>query len=118
MSNRRNHDGGREAIRIDELDLEPLDQIRNARYGVADETDFSGRDESEDRVERLEDLLYDIALMADRHKSSTLFVEGENVALVNIRNMAIMALGLQDHIVSHGTLLASVRENSEADSSL
>jgi hypothetical protein len=48
------------------------------------------------RIEQLEELLYDIALMADGHKRSTLYVDGSNVALVNIRNMAAAATGRRD----------------------
>ena len=57
-----------------------------------------------ERIERLEELLYDIALMADGHKSSRLYVEGANVALVNIRNMAASILGLEGRLRNDGTL--------------
>jgi hypothetical protein len=56
------------------------------------------------RIERLEELLYDIALIADGHKSSTLYIAGENAALVNVRNMAAMAVGLGDRLRETGTV--------------
>ncbi|MBY3433414.1 hypothetical protein HFN89_04500 [Rhizobium laguerreae] len=64
-------------------------------------------DRRNDRIERLEELLHDIALIADGHKSSTLYIGGENAALVNIRNMAAMAIGLSDRLRLNGTLFSS-----------
>jgi hypothetical protein len=60
----------------------------------------------ERRVEELETVLYEIALMADRHKSSRLYVDGQNVALTNIRNMAAFAVGLEERLRDYGTLSA------------
>jgi hypothetical protein len=51
------------------------------------------------RLEKLENLLEDIALIADGHKSSRLYVDGENVALVSIRNMANLAIGRKASVV-------------------
>ncbi|MDW9479004.1 hypothetical protein GOB57_09990 [Sinorhizobium meliloti] len=66
------------------------------------------RDPRSARLELLEDLLMDIALIADGHRTSKLYIDGENAALVNIRNMAAVALGLKDQLVDRGTLLAPV----------
>lgn len=60
------------------------------------------------RIERLEELLYDIALIADGHKASTLYISGENAALVNVRNMAAMAIGLGDRLKDKRTLFATI----------
>ncbi|MBY3151223.1 hypothetical protein HFO56_02255 [Rhizobium laguerreae] len=59
------------------------------------------------RIERLEELLHDIALIADGHKSSTLYIGGENAALINIRNMAATAIGLGDRLRENGTLFST-----------
>ncbi len=67
------------------------------------------RDIREERIERLEALLLDIALMADGHKASRLYIEGENVALVNIRNMAAFELGMEDELRRDGQLLAEIK---------
>nr|WP_250807695.1 hypothetical protein [Neorhizobium tomejilense] len=68
----------------------------------------TGRLDARDRrIEQLEALLYDIAIMADGHKASTLYVRDENVALVNIRNMAGFAIGLEDTLRERGTLFAA-----------
>ena len=61
----------------------------------------------DERIERLEALLLDIALMADGHKASKLYVENENVALVNIRNMAAFELGMEQELLARGTLFAT-----------
>jgi hypothetical protein len=66
----------------------------------------SGGGDQRDRIDELEALLLDIALIADGHKSSRLYIEGENVALVNIRNMAVRAIGLEDRLRENGTLFA------------
>lgn len=60
------------------------------------------------RIEKLEDILLDIALIADGHRASTLYIAGENAALVNVRNMAAMAVGLGDRLKDKGTLFATV----------
>jgi len=52
------------------------------------------RDRRDARIEELEDLLHDIAIMAEGHKTSRLHVDGQNVALANIRNMAALAIGM------------------------
>ena len=44
--------------------------------------------------------------MADNHKASTLYIGGENAALVNIRNMAAFSIGLVDVLCERGTLIA------------
>jgi hypothetical protein len=50
---------------------------------------------AESRIERLEAALEEIARQSDSHKRSRLCVEGQNVALVNVRNIALFALGQQ-----------------------
>lgn len=97
-----------QVIRVEDIDDELLDAIMNAKYGgvTDDDSDVVLKDDKDERIERLEELLHDIALMADNHKASTLYVEGENVALVNIRNMAAFSIGLADVLSERGTLLA------------
>ncbi|MCS4089535.1 hypothetical protein [Rhizobium sp. BK176] len=56
------------------------------------------------RIERLEEVLLEIALIADGHKSSRLYIGDENAALVNVRNMAAMAVGLGDRLKETGTV--------------
>jgi hypothetical protein len=65
------------------------------------------------KIEKLEDVLLDIALIADGHKASRLYLEGENAALVNIRNMAAVAVGLGDRLRETGTVFrtGSFRES-------
>lgn len=65
------------------------------------------RDIREERIEFLESLLLDIAFMADGHKASRLYIDNENVALVNIRNMAAFELGMEDELLAQGTLFAT-----------
>lgn len=54
---------------------------------------------AKDELERLRDALYDIAMMSENHKFSTAYNarEGderpENIALANIRNIALLAIG-------------------------
>ncbi len=98
-----------QVLRVEDIDEELLDEIMNARWGEISNdgpSEATAKDERDERIERLEELLYDIALMADSHKASTLYVQGENVALVNIRNMAAGAIGKGDLLREKGTLLA------------
>lgn len=59
-----------------------------------------------ERIERLEEVLMDIALIADGHKASRLYVNDENVALIVIRNMASGAIGLEERLREEGTIIA------------
>jgi len=54
------------------------------------------------QIERLEEALGEIARQADGHRTSTLYVDGQNVALANVRNIALFALG-QDEDFSKRT---------------
>ncbi|MCV9965113.1 hypothetical protein OIU34_24840 [Pararhizobium sp. BT-229] len=98
-----------QVLRVEDIDEELFEQIMNAQYGVAsgdEAADVVVKDHRDERIERLEDILYDIALMADRHKASALYVEGDNVALVTIRNMAAEGIGKGHLLREKGTLLA------------
>lgn len=92
-------------IHASEIDDELLSLIENAKWG-----EVSGSDEPierhprDERIEKLETLLHDIALMADGHKTSRLYVGGVNVALENIRNMAAFEIGLAENLRRDGTL--------------
>lgn len=98
-----------QVLSVEDIDDELLAEIMNAKWGEVsdDEAPQAARDHRDERIERLEGLLYDIALMADNHKASKLYVEGENVALMNIRNMAAFSIGLADVLRERGTLIAS-----------
>lgn len=54
---------------------------------------------TKDEIERLRDVLYDIAMMSENHKCSTSYNAGEgderpeNIALANVRNIALLAIG-------------------------
>jgi hypothetical protein len=98
-----------QVLRVEDIDDELLGQIMNAKWGEVSDYDApqAAKDHRDERIERLEELLYDIALMADNHKASRLYVEGENVALVNIRNMAAFSIGLADTLRERGALIVS-----------
>ena len=109
MSDQETGRPGVQVLRVEDIDDELLDQIMKAKWGeVSDDgpAEPAVKDEKDERIERLEDLLHDIALMADNHKASRLYVEGENVALVNIRNMAAFSIGLTDVHRERGALAA------------
>lgn len=100
---------GVQVLRVVDIDDELLKQIMNAKWGEVSNNgpeETVVKDERDERIERLEALLHDVALMADSHKPSRLYVEGENVALVNIRNMAAFSIGLGDVLKERGTLIA------------
>lgn len=67
-----------------------------------------------ERVERLEEALRVIAFMADGHKRATLYLDGENAALTNIRNLAITELGLAEDFerVTSGSLRALIEKTT------
>jgi antitoxin PrlF len=44
------------------------------------------------KIERLEEALGEIARQSDGHRRSRLYVDGDNVALANVRNIALFAL--------------------------
>lgn len=99
-----------QVLRVEDIDDELLDEIKNAKWGeMSDDgpAQAAVKDERDEHIERLEELLYDIALMADGHKVSRLYLEGENVALVTIRNMAAGAIGMGGLLREKGTLLAA-----------
>ncbi|MCZ7861317.1 hypothetical protein O9X98_07905 [Agrobacterium salinitolerans] len=110
MSDRDSLGSRVQVIHVNDIDDELLDQIMNAKWGeVSDDGPHEPavKGEKDERIERLEELLYDIALMAESHKVSRLYLEGENVALVTIRNMAAGAIGMGGLLREKGTLLAA-----------
>lgn len=53
--------------------------------------------ELQQKIDELEGVLFEIASQAHGHRQSTLYVNGANVALGNIRNLAAATIGQSDH---------------------
>jgi predicted ArsR family transcriptional regulator len=98
-----------QVISVKDIDDELLNEIMNAKWGemsVGKATNTNVADAKDARIERLEDIIYAIAVMADNHKASRLYVENENVALVNIRNMAALTVGMDNVLRERGNLIS------------
>lgn len=54
-----------QALRVEDIDDELLAQIMNAKWGEVSDDDApqAAKDHRDERIERLEELLYDIALL-------------------------------------------------------
>lgn len=100
------------AIQAQDIDDDLLWAIQHAKWGEASDPPPRPmpRDEKVRRIEELEDLLLDIALIADGHKASRAVVAGENVALVTIRNMAAAKIGMMETLRQDGTLIHAGNE--------
>lgn len=99
-------------IRAQDIDDELLWAIQHAKWGEASDPPRRPiqKDEKDRRIEELEELLLDIALMADGHKASKVVAAGENVALVTIRNMAAAKIGMMETLRRDGTIFAAGNE--------
>lgn len=62
----------------------------------------------EEKIRSLEDVLHDIAILADGHRRSTLYSDGSSVALVSVLSLACAAIGKTGDLRRDGTILAPV----------